>query len=153
MNDWAALYWPQLVSCAFSVVATVVGGLVLFLVRRQLGAILGVQASASEGAEHAEQGAISASQTAEVVGRLSGRLRAVEGAVDGMKDAVSASLGTRAAEDLRFRRVEARLVELEQKRRGARELTTGTDPLPSESDRGSGGRDADRVTGMGRVEL
>lgn len=153
MNDWAALYWPQLVSAAFSGLATVVGGIVLYLVRRQLAALLGTQASAAEGAEHAEQGAISASQTAEVVGGLSGRLRAVERAVEGMKDAVSGSLGTRATEDLRFRRVEARLAELEQSRGGTHGRTAGADQLPGQGDSGSGGGDADRAAAMGSFQL
>lgn len=111
---WADYWAPNLTSWllggAISAVASVIVGI---LVRRWLRQILGQQL---ETGRHAEQGAISASQTAQSVSAMQTgqadvvrRLRGLEGRVEGLGDAISASLGHRARDDLRFRDLEQRL--------------------------------------------
>lgn len=116
---WAGFWWPAIVGAILSgVVSTVVGfavGLVLRHVWRVhvKPAIDDLTAHTSSGAVSASQAADDASATRVVAGDVSKRLRALEGSMSGIRETVSASLGHRIRDDLRFRELEAAIARLE----------------------------------------
>lgn len=121
---WEGYWWPNLVQWIVGGALTaIVGAVVGFWFRRIIRQLVVPQLG--KAAENAHQGSISASQAAQDASEanlgqkaVQARLTALQGALEGMRDNVSASLGHRAKEDLRFRQLEQQLEQLRSDREG-----------------------------------
>lgn len=116
--SWEGYWWPQLVSWTVGGAITAVVGVIAGVLFRRL-VLRPVRELLTQTAEHAQSGAVSASQAASdaSAARVSSadvirRLKAVEGQVGGIRDGISASLGHRARDDLRFKSLSEQLEQL-----------------------------------------
>lgn len=122
---WQGYWLPHLIDWILGGAATTVVGLVLRRVLRQLrDAQLAAVKAATSGAQHAHVAAWQAAQANTSSSDVLQRLAGLEGAVEGMKGAVSASLGHRARDALRFHEIEQ---QLQQQRQGAGRHAAGDD--------------------------
>lgn len=109
---WESYWLPHLIDWTLGAAGSAI---VAWLVRRWIGRLVVVQDATAESAGRAS---IDASQAADDAAAVRQRLESLEARVGDVGDSISASLGHRIGDDLRFRTLEQQLGRLGE-RRGA----------------------------------